>query len=116
MRCLLNPVLRATIALLSGLSQEQVHYFTGITQSQLARFESGILSAGVDHIETKLLPSKFFSSPRFAREISEYFKEKHGVKLTTTRLSKALDGFVRKGLIEKLETDKKGKFQDRAKG
>jgi len=154
----------------SGLSQEQVHYVTGIIQSQLARFESGKLSARIDdismlaelfgledyellqykasipdsdllrknvskylksrsidpavflkesaahYIETKLLPSKFFNSPRFTREISEFFKDKHRAKFTTTQLSQALEAFVRKGLIEKLETDKKKRFQYRAKG
>jgi transcriptional regulator with XRE-family HTH domain len=69
-----------------------------------------------NNIETKLLQSKFFTSPRFAKEISEYLKEKHNVKFTTTRLSRALDSFVRRGLVEKLESDKKGKLQYRAKG
>jgi transcriptional regulator with XRE-family HTH domain len=153
----------------SNLSQEQIHYVTGISQSQIARIEAGTLNTGISHvsrladlfgleeyelfqfkspipdaellkrnisrylksrdidpsvfikkglvylIETKLLSSKFFSSPRLAKEISEYLKEKANAKFTTSHISQAMDGFVRKGLVEKLETDKKSKFQYRKK-
>lgn len=153
----------------SNLSQEQVHYATGISQSQIAQIEAGNINTGINRvstladlfgledyelfqykspipdsellkrniskylksrdidpaifikkslvhlIETKLLPSKFFSSPRFAKEISEYFKEKSDTKFTTSHISQAMEGFVRRGLVEKLKTDKKTKFQYRKK-
>lgn len=153
----------------SNLSQEQVHYATGISQSQIAQIEAGNINTGISRvsiiadlfgledyelfqykspipdpellkrniskylksrdidpavfvkkslvhfIETKLLPSKFFVSPRFAREISEFFKEKHNAVFTTSHISQAMEGFVRKGQVEKLKTDKKTKFQYRKK-
>lgn len=151
----------------SNLSQEQVHYVTGISQSQIARIEAGTLNTGINHasilaalfgledyelfqykspipdpellkrniskylrnqdidpavfikkslvhlIETKLLPSKFFGLPRFAKEIVEYLKEKTDTEFTTSHVSQAMNGFVRKGAVEKLRTDKKSKFQYR---
>ncbi|MBT1697156.1 helix-turn-helix transcriptional regulator [Fulvivirgaceae bacterium PWU4] len=151
----------------ANLSQEQIHYVTGISQSHIARIEAGVLNTGINHvsrlaelfgledyelfqykspipdsellkkniakflksrdidpavflkkslvhlIETKLLPSKFFSSPRLAKEIAEYFKEKVNAEFTTSHISQAMEGFVKKGLVEKLETEKKSKFQYR---
>ena len=67
-------------------------------------------------IETKLLPSKFFTSPRFTREISEFLEEKDGTSFSTSHISQALNGFVRKGKVEKLKTDKKTKHQYKSKG
>lgn len=153
----------------SNLSQEQVHYATGISQSQIAQIEAGNINTGINRvstladlfgledyelfqykfpipdsevlkrniskylksrdidpaiflkkslvhlIETRLLPSKFLNSPRLAKEISEYFKEKSNTEFTTSHISQAMEGFVRKGLVEKLKTDKKTKLQYRRK-
>jgi transcriptional regulator with XRE-family HTH domain len=153
----------------ANISQEQLQYATGISQSQIARIESGTLNTGINHVsriaeffglsdfelfqykaavpdiddlkrgiakylkakdiepsvflrksivfyvETKLLPSKFLNTPRYAHEISQYLEEKYNAKFTTTGLSQALERFRTKGLIEKLTTDKKSKFQYRKK-
>jgi len=66
-------------------------------------------------VETKLLPSKFFSTARFAKEIAEFLKEKHDADFNTSQISRAMDGFVKRGLVEKMETDKRSKFQYRRK-
>lgn len=65
-------------------------------------------------IETKLLPSKFFTSPRLAKEISEFLADKNGPMFTTSHISRTMDDFVRKGRIERLKTDK-SKYQYRNK-
>jgi transcriptional regulator with XRE-family HTH domain len=146
-----------------------VHYLTGITQSQIARFELGTSGARVEDIsaladifgmedyellqykspipdadvlkkniskylknqdidpvvflkqglvhliETKLLPSKFFTSLRFTKEISAFLEEKERAAFSTSHISQALNGFVRKGLVEKVKTGKKTKYQYRSK-
>jgi transcriptional regulator with XRE-family HTH domain len=151
----------------ANISQEQLQYATGISQSQIGRIESGTLNTGINHVsriaeffgledfelfqykasvpdsddlkrsitkylktrdiepsvflrksivfylETKVLPSKFLNTPRYTQEISEYLEQKHNAKFTTTGLSQALERFRRKGLVEKLTTDKKSKFQYR---
>jgi transcriptional regulator with XRE-family HTH domain len=153
----------------AGLSQAQVHDFTGIGRSHIVRIETGTLNTGLHNIsilgelfgledyellqyksplpnpdilrknvskylksrkmdpavslkqglvhliETKLLPSKFFASPRFAKEISEFLKEKDGESFTTSHISQALGGFVDAGRVEKIKTDKKTKYQYRSK-
>lgn len=153
----------------ANISQEQVQYATGISQSQIARIESGTINTGINHVsriaeffgledfelfqykasipdsddlkkgiakylkirdieptvflrksivfylETKVLPSKFLTTPRYTHEISEYLEEKYNAKFTTTGLSQALERFRRKGLVEKTTTPKKSKFQYRKK-
>ena len=75
------------------------------------------LKPGLVHlIETKLLPSKFFTSFRSTREISEFLQEKEGAEFTTSHISQALNGFVRKGHVERAKTGKKTKYQYRSKG
>lgn len=66
-------------------------------------------------IETKILDTKFLTTPRLAREIAEYCKEKYDADFTTSQVSKVLDGLHKKGLLEKLKTDKKTKFHYRKK-
>ena len=74
------------------------------------------LKQGLVHlIETKLLPSKFFTSLRSTKEISEFLEGKDGGSFTTSHISQALNGFIRKGLVERLKTDKKTKYQYRSK-
>lgn len=69
---------------------------------------------GATHlIQAKLLETKFLATPRFAREIADYCKEKYDADLTTSQVSKVLDGLHKKGALEKLKTDKKTKFQYR---
>lgn len=71
---------------------------------------------GVTHIiENKLLQTSFLNSPRFAIEIAEFCKEKYDTEFSTVRLSKVLDNLHKKGLIEKISTEKKTKFQYRKK-
>lgn len=64
-------------------------------------------------LRTKILPSKFLSSPRFAKEIADHLNEKFELEFTTTAISQALENLRKRGLIEKLPTDKKSKFQYR---
>ncbi len=152
----------------ADISQEQIHYATGITQMHISRIESGdintsigkasklasffgledyemffynqnipagdflqkniakflirnnidpkiFLKKGLTNILTKELQSKFFNTPKYAVEISEMLEEKHNVKFSTARISDAMNDFKKKGLIEKLSTDKKSKFQYRKK-
>jgi transcriptional regulator with XRE-family HTH domain len=71
---------------------------------------------GATHVlQTKLLETKFLTVPRFAREIADYCKEKYDADFTTSQVSKGLDGLHKKGVLEKLKTDKKTKFQYRKK-
>lgn len=70
---------------------------------------------GATHVLEKLLDTKFLTTPRLAREITDYCKEKYDADFTTSQVSKVLDGLHKKGLLEKLETDKKTKFQYRKK-
>lgn len=149
----------------ANISQEQLQYATGISQSQIARIESGTLNTGINHVsriaeffglndfelfqykaavpdvddlkrgiakylkakdiepsvflrksivfylETKVLQSKFFSTPRFASEIASYLEDKYNAKFTTMGLSQALERFRKRGLVEKIPTDKKSKSQ-----
>lgn len=74
------------------------------------------LKQGLVHlIETKLLPSKFFTSFHSTREISEFLQGKERAEFTTSHISQALNGFIRKGLVEKQKTGKKTKYQYRSK-
>lgn len=149
----------------ANISQEQLQYATGISQSQIARIESGTLNTGINHVsriaeffglndfelfqykaaipdiddlkkgiakylktkdiepsvflrksivfylENKVLQSKFLNTPRFATEIASYLEEKHDAKFTTMGLSQALERFRKRGLVEKIPTDIKSKFQ-----
>ncbi|HEY9047902.1 MAG TPA: helix-turn-helix transcriptional regulator [Ohtaekwangia sp.] len=151
----------------ADVSQEQVHYATGIAQPHLSEIETGSRNIGLTHIavlaeffgltdselldysaplpsseelkksirgflkkngidpatflkkglantlRTKVLPSKFLSSPRFAKEVADLLKDKFGADFTTTAISQALENLRKKGLVVKLPTDKKSKFQYR---
>jgi hypothetical protein len=66
-------------------------------------------------IENKLLKTSFLNTPRFASEIAQYCKEKYKLQFTTMRISKVMENLRNKGVIEKLKTDKKTKFQYRNK-
>lgn len=66
-------------------------------------------------IETNLLPTKFLNIPRFSNEISQYCSEKFDADFTTSQISRAMEGFVNRGLIEIIKTDKKSKFQYKKK-
>jgi hypothetical protein len=66
-------------------------------------------------IENKLLKNSFLNSPRYAKEIASYCKEKFDIEFSTMQLSKSLDGLHKKGIVEKLKTDKKSKYQYRKK-
>lgn len=153
----------------ADVSQEQIHYATGITQPHISAIESGGLNIGLMHIavlaeffgltesellyyagpipsseelkrsitrflkkngidpviflkkglanalRTKILPSKFLSSPRYTKEIADFLKEKFEAEFTTTAISQALENLRKRGLIEKLPTEKKSKFQYRRK-
>ncbi|SKC85045.1 helix-turn-helix domain-containing protein [Ohtaekwangia koreensis] len=150
-----------------NLSQEQIHYATGIIQTHISKIESGKISIGIDTVSTlsdffgvedfqlfqydepipdpdllrknvhkylllhdinphvflkkslmyaireKILNSKFMDTPRLTKEIAGHLHDKYDVKFTTTRISDALEELRRKGLVEKLTTDKKSKFQYR---
>ncbi len=74
-------------------------------------FKTGLTSV----LEECLVSSKFLSVPRYSKEIAEHIKEKYKEKFTSSALSQALEGLRKKGLIEKLPTDKKSKFQYRKK-
>ena len=71
-------------------------------------FES---NEGATHTIEKLLKTTFLNQPRYARDIAEYCKEKYDVEFTTSRLSKVLDNLYKEGRVEKIETDKKSKYQ-----
>jgi len=64
----------------------------------------------------KLLKTTFLNQPRYTKDIVDYCKEKYGVEFTTTRLSKVLDNLYREDRVEKLETNKKSKYQYRKRG
>lgn len=66
-------------------------------------------------IEEDLLKGNYFNTPRYAREISEYCLSKYKVTFTTSQVSKALNTVYNKGLIVKLDSDKKTKFQYKKK-
>ncbi len=151
------------------LSQEQIHYATGIGQSNISQMESGDLNTSLsqlallceffgieDHemldykspipetdelrrritrflkkrniepstvlkrsittiFEKKLIPSKFLSTPRFNKEIAQHLLEKYDVDFSTTLIARTLGIFTERGLIERIPTDKKSKFQYRKK-
>jgi transcriptional regulator with XRE-family HTH domain len=151
------------------ISQEQIQYATGITQSHLSMIESGRLNTGLSHIaalaeffgleefqllqyadpvpasdilkknvarylkkngidpslflkkslaltlRTKVIPSKFLSTPRYTKEIADLLEQKFGVAFTTSAISQALENLRKEGLVEKLATDNKSKFQYRKK-
>ena len=62
-------------------------------------------------LQTKLLTSKFFNVPRYSKDVADHLMEKYGEEFSTSHISQALDGLTRKGLIEKISTDKKTKYQ-----
>lgn len=151
------------------LSQEQVHYATGIGQSNISQMESGGLNTSLsqlallsefygleDHelldykaaipetdelrrritrflkkkeidpsdvlkksvttiFERKLLPSKFLLTPRYAKEIAQHLIEKYDAEFSTTLIARTLGIFSERGLIERIPTDKKSKFQYKRK-
>lgn len=79
-----------------------------------SRFPNG--NQGLTHIlSTKILETKFLASPRSAREIADHCKEKYNAEFTTTEFSKILDRLHKKGLLEKLKTDRKRRFEYRKK-
>jgi transcriptional regulator with XRE-family HTH domain len=63
----------------------------------------------------QMLSTNFLNTPKYSREIVKYCEDKYGVKFTTTGISKVMDNFYKEGLIQKLETDKKTKFQYKKK-
>jgi transcriptional regulator with XRE-family HTH domain len=151
------------------ITQEQIQYATGITQSHLSRVEAGELNIGLTHISVladffgleefellqygnpipdsellrknvskylkrngvdpsiflkkglahllkdKVLPTRFMSSPKYTKEIASFIEDKFQAKFTTTAISQALENLRKRGLVEKMETDKKSKFQYRKK-
>jgi transcriptional regulator with XRE-family HTH domain len=83
----------------------------GLDPSLIFKADEGATSI----IESQLLKTSFLNTPRFASEIANYCKEKYKVTFTTMRISKVLDNLNKKGVVEKLKTDKKTKFQYRKK-
>lgn len=152
-----------------NLSQEQIHYATGISQPYLVKIEKGETNIGLRYIslladffgledyellqyrsqlpdiETlqrgvgKFLKSneidpaiffrkgivhcldititntRFLDTPKYSKEIADFLSASFGIKVSTSAVSQAMDGFYRKGVVEKLPTDKKSKFQYRKK-
>lgn len=75
---------------------------------------SVFLRKGLAHLlKNRVLPSRFLQAPRYTKEISEYLSEKFDSNFSTTAISQALENLRRKGLIEKIATDKKSKYQYR---
>lgn len=70
---------------------------------------------GATHTIEKLLQTVFLNQPRYTKDIADYCMEKFDVEFTTTRLSKVLDNLYKEGRVEKIETDKKSKYQYRKK-
>lgn len=69
---------------------------------------------GLTHIlEKKILGTKFLAVPRSARDIADYCMEKYGAEFTTSHISLVLDRLLEKGLLEKLKTDRKRRFEYR---
>ncbi len=66
---------------------------------------------GATSVLNKLLETDFLSSPRYAKEIIDYCKDKYKFQFTTTRISKVLDNLHKRGLVKKLKTNKKTKYQ-----
>jgi transcriptional regulator with XRE-family HTH domain len=66
-------------------------------------------------IETRLIPGKFFNSPKTAKDIAEHLNIEYSILFSTPHISQSMEGFRKRGLIEKLPTDKKSKFQYRKK-
>ena len=155
------------LRLAAELSQEQIHYATGISQSNIYSIELGklntslsqvglladffgmpisefvnfkspipdadILKKGIDIylkkkkidpktfqkkglakiLRDQILKSKFLSTPRYTKDIADYIFETLKVRFTTSAISQALENLRNQGLIEKVQTDKKSKFQYR---
>lgn len=153
----------------ANITQEQIHYATGITQPYISDVEGGTLTIGLSHIavlaeffgldeyellqykspipeseelkqniiaflksndidpsiflrkgltyllRTKVLSSKFLITPKYTSEIKEYLTEKFDSSYTTTAISQALENLRKQGLVEKISTQKKSKFQYRKK-
>jgi transcriptional regulator with XRE-family HTH domain len=149
------------------ISQEQIHYATGITQPHISAIEAGSLNIGLVHItvlaeffgledfvllqyqtplpnsedlkknvsrylkkngidpsiflkkglasilKNKVLHSKFLSTPRYTKEIATFLEEKFDASFSTTAISQALENLRKKGLVERIITDKKSKYQYR---
>lgn len=66
-------------------------------------------------VEDKIIPSKFLQTPKYNKEISLHLKEKYKATFTNSALSQVLKVFIKKGLIERIKTNKKSKFQYRKK-
>ncbi len=150
-----------------NLSQEQIHYATGISQPYIVKIEKAETNIGLGYIslladffgledfellqyenplpdadklkqsvlrflkqngieaaiffkkglihylEHILLTSNFLNSPRFSKEVADYLELKYKVRFTTSAISQAMESIRKKGLIEKLPTSKKSKFQYR---
>lgn len=62
-------------------------------------------------IEHKILTTQFFTVPRYTREIVTHCREKYDAEFTTSQVSQVLDVLSQKGLIKKLKTDKKNRYQ-----
>ncbi len=77
---------------------------------------SVFLKKGLAHLlKDRVLPSKFFSTPRYTKEVADYLDEKFNATFNTTAISQALENLRKKGLVDKLATSKKSKFQYRKK-
>lgn len=101
-----------------GAVPEEATLKKGVTKFLKSRgFDPSLFlkqNQGPTHIiETKILETKFLTVPRLAHEIADYCKEKYDAEFTTSQVSKVLDGLNKKGVLEKLKTDKKTKFQYR---
>jgi hypothetical protein len=74
------------------------------------------LKKGLAHLlRDKVLPTRFMASPKYTKEIALYLADKFQAEFTTTAISQALENLRKKGLVEKILTDKKSKFQYRKK-
>jgi transcriptional regulator with XRE-family HTH domain len=152
---------------LLNLSQEQIHYATGISQPYIVKIEKAETNIGLGYIsllasfygledfellqydnalpdadkikqnilrflkqndieaaiffkkglirylELTLLTTNFFNTPKFTKEIAEYLQQKYKTNFTTSAISQAMESVRKKGLVEKLSTDRKSKFQYR---
>ncbi|MBL0744845.1 helix-turn-helix domain-containing protein [Chryseolinea lacunae] len=153
----------------ANVTQEQIHYATGITQPYISAVESGALTIGLSHIAVlaeffgleeyelfqyksqipepdqlkknitsflkrndidpstflkkglthllkgKVLSSKFFTTPKYTSEIRSFLYERFDANFTTTAISQALENLRKQGLVDKIATDKKSKFQYKSK-
>jgi transcriptional regulator with XRE-family HTH domain len=66
-------------------------------------------------LKDKILTSKFLTSPKYTKEIAQQILVNYKEKFSTSAISQALDVLIKKGLVEKIKTDKKSKFQYKKK-